>query len=115
MTSKTTSQRNAPARLHVCCEIRQPIRVNNGRKGRNATTLVFDIDGDHLPGVDPDTIAYPDMLERGREEVLKLIELLESDFGFSDFDVFFSGGRGYHVHVYDDGVEALSKKTRGKT
>jgi len=81
-------------------------------KGRNATTLVFDIDGDHLPGVDPDTIAYPDMLERGREEVLKLIELLESDFGFSDFDVFFSGGRGYHVHVYDDGVEALSKDAR---
>jgi len=46
------------------------------------------------------------------EEVLKLIELLESDFGFSDFDVFFSGGRGYHVHVYDDGVEALSKDAR---
>jgi len=40
-------------------------------------------------------------LERAKEEVIKLLDFLTEDFGFSrkDMTVCFSGHRGYHVHL----------------
>ncbi|MFQ6077141.1 MAG: DNA primase small subunit domain-containing protein, partial [Candidatus Bathyarchaeia archaeon] len=40
-------------------------------------------------------------LEAAKTEALKLVDFLLSDFGFQerDVDVYFSGHRGYHVHV----------------
>ena len=74
--------------------------------------LVFDLDADHLPGVDPDEDSYAEMLATCKDELLDLLDLLERDFGFEDMTVVFSGGRGYHVHVRDPGVQHLDRDQR---
>jgi DNA primase small subunit len=49
-----------------------------------------------------------------REETAKLIDMLEADFGFSldEVRVFFSGHRGYHVHVENKTVRSLDAMAR---
>jgi DNA primase small subunit len=81
-------------------------------KGWTGADLVFDLDADHLPGVDPERTAYADMLAECKEALLRLLELLQADFAFEDLTVVFSGGRGYHVHVRDDGVFELDSDAR---
>ena len=83
-------------------------------KGWRAADLVFDIDADHLPDVDPESDPYPRMLDAAKDALLELLDLLERDFGFadSDMEVVFSGGRGYHVHVRDPSVAGLDSKAR---
>ncbi|WP_132059540.1 DNA primase small subunit PriS [Halorussus amylolyticus] len=81
-------------------------------KGWRDSDLVFDLDADHLPGVDPQRDSYGEMLAAGKDELMKLLDLLEADFGFEDLTVVFSGGRGYHVHVRDDEVRALDRDER---
>jgi DNA primase small subunit len=80
-------------------------------KGWRGADLVFDIDADHLPGVDEET-PYAEMLATGKAAVEDLLDLLDRDFGFDDMTVVFSGGRGYHVHVRDDGVQELDRDER---
>ncbi|GAA0229841.1 DNA primase small subunit PriS [Haladaptatus pallidirubidus] len=80
-------------------------------KGWQSADLVFDLDADHLPGVTPET-PYAEMLARGKAELLDLLDLLDRDFGFDDMTVVFSGGRGYHVHVRDEGVLELDREAR---
>ncbi len=73
--------------------------------------LVFDLDADHLPDVTPET-SYPEMLERCKAELYDLLGLLESDFGFEDLEVVFSGNRGYHVHVRREDARGLDREAR---
>lgn len=54
-------------------------------------------------------------LDSAKTETTKLIDMLVSDFGFSkkEIRVFFSGHRGYHVHIENDaikGLEAIGRK-----
>lgn len=53
-------------------------------------------------------------LESAKNETVKLIDILEKDFGFSDKEmmVFFSGHRGYHVHVENEAVKTLDTIAR---
>ncbi|MEM2896183.1 MAG: DNA primase small subunit PriS [Candidatus Bathyarchaeia archaeon] len=53
-------------------------------------------------------------LEKARDEVKKLIEVLEDDFGISNraFHIYFSGHRGYHVHVRAEEVVKLKDEER---
>jgi DNA primase small subunit len=53
-------------------------------------------------------------LESAKNETIKLVDMLEKDFGFSDkeMSVFFSGHRGYHVHVEDEAVKTLDTMAR---
>jgi DNA primase small subunit len=81
-------------------------------KGWRGADLVFDLDADHLPDVDPATTAYAEMLARCKDALLRLLDLLEDDFGFRDAQVVFSGGRGYHVHVRDEDVRELGSPAR---
>jgi DNA primase small subunit len=81
-------------------------------KGWRDSDLVFDIDADHLSGVDPQRDSYAEMLEAGKDELQNLLAILEADFGFEDLTVVFSGGRGYHVHVRDEGVRELDRDER---
>jgi DNA primase small subunit len=83
-----------------------------GRKGWRGSDLIFDIDADHLPGVDPEADGYGAMLAAGKAALFDLLDLLESDFGFEDCVLVFSGGRGYHVHVRDEGVRDLGREER---
>jgi DNA primase small subunit len=53
-------------------------------------------------------------IESTRIETVKLIDMLENDFGFAanELHVFFSGHRGYHVHVEDEAVRSLDALAR---
>jgi DNA primase small subunit len=75
--------------------------------------LIFDLDADHIVGAREMT--YEEMLNEVKEETKKLIDdFLVNDFGFEEKDllVTFSGGRGYHIHVRDPRVWALTSHER---
>lgn len=82
-----------------------------GAKGWQGADLVFDLDADHLPGVSQDD-SYSSMLAECKEELLALLDLLQTDFGFEELDIIFSGGRGYHVHVRSEDVQELDRRAR---
>ncbi len=82
------------------------------KKGWRSADLVFDLDADHLPGVDPETTSYAEMLAACKEALDRLLAFLEDDFAFDDLTIVFSGGRGYHVHVRDDSIRELGSEAR---
>jgi len=53
-------------------------------------------------------------IKSAREEVAKLLDMLENDFGFaqSEMRVFFSGHRGYHLHLENEAVRSLDAMAR---
>ena len=53
-------------------------------------------------------------LASAKEETIKLLDILTDDFGFSedDINIFFSGNRGYHIHVECDTVRDLDSTAR---
>ena len=53
-------------------------------------------------------------IQAAREETAKLVDMLNNDFGFSldEVHVFFSGHRGYHVHVENEVVRSLDSMAR---
>jgi DNA primase small subunit len=63
---------------------------------------------------DTQTWACDLCLESAKYETTKLIDMLSADFGFSDKElhVFFSGHRGYHVHVESEAVRTLDAMAR---
>jgi DNA primase small subunit len=83
-----------------------------GGKRWRSSDLIFDLDADHLPTVDPAEDSYGEMLATCKEALYKLLEFLEDDFGFEELTVVFSGGRGYHVHVRDDEIQGLEREAR---
>jgi DNA primase small subunit len=83
-----------------------------GAKGWRGADLIFDLDADHLPDVDPQVDDIPSMLASCKGALERLLDLLENDFGFRDHDVVFSGSRGYHVHVRDERVLELDSSER---
>lgn len=66
------------------------------------------------PKFDTKTWACDLCLDSAREETVKLVDMLENDFGFSrkELYVFFSGHRGYHVHVENEAVKTLDAVAR---
>jgi len=91
---------------------RDPGAGSMGEKDWLASDLVFDLDADHLPGVDPDDGSYGEMLAACKAELWDLLDVLEEDFGFEEAQIVFSGGRGYHVHVRDRSVRELGRDAR---
>jgi DNA primase small subunit len=60
-------------------------------------------------------MTYPEMLEAIRLKIVHLYDdFLRSDFGFDDksMRIVFSGGRGYHIHVFDERVWPLGSHER---
>ena len=53
-------------------------------------------------------------IQSARDETAKLLDILENDFGFSqdDLHVYFSGHRGYHVHIENEKVRTLDAMAR---
>jgi len=82
-------------------------------KGWLGADLIFDLDADHLPNAK--AMTYPEMLEAIRLRIIKLYDdFLTADFGFEEgkMRLVFSGGRGYHIHVFDERVWALGSHER---
>ena len=81
---------------------RRPFELKMADKLWQGADLIFDLDGDHLPGVtDRD---FPGMLEVIQEQAWSLWnDYLEPEFGFSEdhLQVTFSGHRGFHLHYRD--------------
>lgn len=75
--------------------------------------LIFDLDGDHLPGVtDKD---FPGMLEVIQDQAWTLWnDFLEPEFGFREdyLQVTFSGHRGFHLHYRDPRLFHLDSEAR---
>jgi DNA primase small subunit len=75
--------------------------------------LIFDLDGDHLPGVsDRD---FPGMLDLIQEQAWTLwSEFLHPEFGFTEehLHVTFSGHRGFHLHYRDPSLVHLDSEAR---
>jgi len=104
---------NAPRHAYFsAARYDSPGAATMGQKGWRNADLVFDLDADHLPGVDPETTAYPEMLEACKEALLRLLDFVDDDFSFDEVTVVFSGGRGYHVHVRDESVRELDSDAR---
>jgi len=82
------------------------------QKGWRGADLVFDLDADHLPGIDPAEATYEEMLAVCKDALYRLLAFVEDDFGFEDIEIVFSGGRGYHVHVRDPSVQELDSDAR---
>jgi len=83
-----------------------------GFGGRGLTPEVCPVCG----GTKFETKTWPCELciDAARVEAAKLIDMLTNDFGFSadELHVFFSGHRGYHVHVESEAVRSLDAMAR---
>ncbi len=82
-------------------------------KGWLGADLIFDLDADHLPNAK--SLTYAEMLEAIRQRIIKLYDdFLKADFGFDEsrMRLVFSGGRGYHIHVFDERVWELGSHER---
>ncbi len=107
--------RDAPRHVYFsAARYDDPGRNEMAEKSWRGADLVFDLDADHLPGVDPEAVSYAEMLEACKDALGRLLDLLTTDFGFSDdqLRIVFSGGRGYHVHVRDEGLLGLDSAAR---
>jgi len=71
--------------------------------------LIFDLDADHIVRG-----PFAMMLDRVREETVKLVGMLTGELGFSrrNMRVVFSGGRGYHIHISDLSVRQWGSPER---
>jgi len=80
------------------------------KKDRKATDLTFDLDFDHISG--HEEISYREQMQSIATHTLRLIKLLEDQYGVKDYDISFSGRRGFHVKVYDEEYIYLDKASR---
>ena len=92
---------------------KRPHEYKMSDKGWLGADLIFDLDGDHLPGVtDRD---FPGMIEVIQEQAWSLWnDFLEPDFGFKEehLQVTFSGHRGFHLHYRDPKYFHLGSESR---
>ncbi|HEU16980.1 MAG TPA: hypothetical protein ENO38_04855 [Nitrososphaeria archaeon] len=58
----------------------------------------------------------PMCVEAGRKEVLKLLDVLQRDMGIRPdaISVYFSGHRGFHVHVEDENLMDMGREARAQ-
>lgn len=91
----------------------RPTRRSMQDKGWKGAELIFDLDADHLPGAAG--MSYEQILEEVKKHTLRLIFIfLIGMLGISEESIklYFSGGRGYHVHVQDEGIYPLDSNSR---
>ncbi len=112
--------RNIPAHIYYStARYEYPGNPDMEKKVWKGADLVFDIDGDHLSTENcrksaESGVVCIECLQDTINETLKLIDILENDFGFSknDYYITFSGHRGFHIHVESDVVLELSQDDR---
>ena len=91
----------------------KPYEMKMDAKEWQGADLIFDLDGDHLPGVtDRD---FPGMLDVIRDQAHALWnDFLEPEFGYKKefLQVTFSGHRGFHLHYRDPSLFHLDSEAR---
>ncbi|MGB1484839.1 MAG: DNA primase small subunit domain-containing protein [Poseidonia sp.] len=107
------SQRAMHSCFYSTAYWRRPYELKMADKLWQGADLIFDLDGDHLPGVtDRD---FPGMLEVIQDQAWALWnDFLEPEFGFSEdhLQVTFSGHRGFHLHYRDPRLFHLDSEAR---
>ena len=102
---------------HSCFHSTAYYKLPNERKMLDkqwlGADLIFDLDGDHLPGVSDND--FPTMISKIQEQAWTLwSEFLEPEFGFKEkyVQTSFSGHRGFHIHVRDPSLLHLDSNAR---
>jgi DNA primase small subunit len=106
---------NAPAHAYYSSALYQYPAADMAKKGWIGSDLIFDLDADHiLSEAEFKRYSYEQVLERVKQETLKLIDFLINDFGFGEeeIELVFSGSRGYHIHIKTDEVRGLGSRER---
>ncbi|MBE0515784.1 MAG: DNA primase small subunit PriS [Methanophagales archaeon] len=106
---------NAPAHAYYSSALYQYPAADMAKKGWIGSDLIFDLDADHIISeAEFKRSSYEQVLERVKEETVKLIDFLINDFGFGedDIELVFSGSRGYHIHIKTDEVRGLGSRER---
>lgn len=85
---------------------------NCGFSGKGVTPETCPVCGGQK--IDTKTWICEVCLETTKKEAMKLLDVLMNDFGFSNSEVrvFFSGHRGYHVHIENEAVQSLDQMAR---
>lgn len=91
---------------------KKPSERDMKEKERIKTDLIFDLDADHLNRVDENNISHPEMLKEVKKDLKNLVEIIEYDFNYRDFEIYFSGGRGYHLHIRNYEKNDLTSEER---
>jgi len=103
---------NVPAHIYYSSAYyKSPSAEKMELKGWKGADLIFDIDADHLP---VKTRSMQVALKVAKREIIRLADILISDFGIrkKDMEIVFSGSRGYHLHVHDRKFRALGSAER---
>jgi len=99
--------------FHSTAYYNDPSQRKMIEKGWLGADLIFDLDGDHLPGVSDND--FPGMMEKIQEQAWSLwSDFLEPEFGFNEkyVQTTFSGHRGFHIHVRDPSLMHLDSNAR---
>lgn len=99
--------------FHSTAYYQDPSKGKMSEKGWLGADLIFDLDGDHLPGVSDND--FPSMIEVIQGQAWRLWnEFLEPEFGFNEryAQFTFSGHRGFHIHVRDPSLMHLDSNAR---
>tara|TARA_B100000686_G_scaffold354445_1_gene464753 strand:- start:1874 stop:3076 length:1203 start_codon:yes stop_codon:yes gene_type:complete len=99
--------------FHSTAYYQEPSKGKMSEKGWMGADLIFDLDGDHLPGVSDND--FPSMIEVIQEQAWRLWnEFLEPEFGFKaeHTQTTFSGHRGFHIHVRDPKLLHIDSNAR---
>lgn len=90
--------------------------MDKKKESWEGSDLIFDIDADHLHGIDKNTPLKP-QLNASKRATKKLIDnFLTADLGFDEDELYlqFSGRRGYHVMIRSDRVLKLDNTARSE-
>ncbi len=74
--------------------------------------LAFDIDADTSNCNHPKEFVCERCMEKTKESVLLILDILKNDLGFRCLEIVFSGNRGYHIYVYDKKLKELGARER---
>ena len=99
--------------FHSTAYYNDPSQRKMAEKGWLGADLIFDLDGDHLPGVSDND--FPGMMEKIQEQAWSLwSDFLHPEFGFDEkyVQTTFSGHRGFHIHVRDPSLMHLDSNAR---
>jgi DNA primase small subunit len=91
----------------------KPDAQTMAEKGWTGADLIFDLDADHVRG--SEKLPYEEMLKTVKSVMIHLYDdFIISDLGFNEkeTEIVFSGGRGYHIHIYSESVKTLGSHER---
>ena len=107
------SKRSPHSCFYSTAYYRDPNQWSMKDKQLQGADLIFDLDGDHLPGVtDGD---FPTMINVIQQQAHQLwTDFLEPEFGFDEkyLQVTFSGHRGFHLHYRSPDIWGLDSQAR---